>query len=64
VLEATVAHIGTTSLVTHHWIRRDGELLLAAEMVHVWVLQGSAEKTPIPEWARTGLDPWYEPANA
>src|SRR5664279_4030422 len=36
-LEAMVAHIGTTSLITHHRILRDGALLLAREMVHVWV---------------------------
>jgi acyl-CoA thioester hydrolase len=64
VLEAIVTHIGTTSLVTHHRIRHDGELLLAGEMVHVWVRRGLAEKTPIPEWARAGLQPWYDPANA
>jgi acyl-CoA thioester hydrolase len=64
VLEATVAHIGTTSLITNHRIRRDEELLLGAEMVHVWVRRGSARKTPIPEWARSGLAPWHQPAAA
>ena len=62
ILEATAAHIGTTSLITHHRIRRDDELLLIAEMVHVWVKRGSADKTPIPEWARAGLQPWLSPA--
>jgi acyl-CoA thioester hydrolase len=64
VLEAVVTHIGTTSLITQHRIRRDGELLFVGEMVHVWVRRGSAEKTPIPDWARAGLLPWYEPAVA
>jgi acyl-CoA thioesterase FadM len=64
MLEATVAHIGTTSLITHHRIRRHDELLLGAEMVHVWVRHGSAQKTPIPDWARTGLEPWHEPQAA
>jgi hypothetical protein len=31
---------------------------------HVWVRRGSAQKTAIPQWARAGLKPWYEPANA
>jgi acyl-CoA thioester hydrolase len=61
-LEATVAHIGTTSLITHHRIRRDEELLFGAEMVHVWVRRGSAQKTPLPDWARAGLQPWHQPA--
>lgn len=60
VLEATVAHIGTTSLITHHRILRDAQLLCVAEMVHVWVRRGAAEKTPIPDWARDGLQPWCE----
>jgi acyl-CoA thioester hydrolase len=62
VLEATVAHIGTTSLITHHRVQRDGELLLAGEMVHVWVRRDSAQKAPIPDWARAGLQRWYDPA--
>jgi acyl-CoA thioester hydrolase len=59
-LEVTVTHIGTTSLITHHRIRRSTELLFEADMVHVWVRRGSAQKTPLPAWARDGLQPWYD----
>jgi acyl-CoA thioester hydrolase len=62
LLEATVAHIGTTSLITHHRILREGELRFSAEMVHVWVRRGSARKTAIPDWARAGLQRWYAPS--
>jgi acyl-CoA thioester hydrolase len=59
-IEATVSHLGTTSVGTSYRFLRDGELLLEAEMRHVFVTLGTAEKTPIPDWARTGLAPWAE----
>ncbi|MGI8714858.1 MAG: acyl-CoA thioesterase [Solirubrobacteraceae bacterium] len=60
-LEATVAHIGTTSLITDHRLRRDGELLIEGRLVHIWVQRATTVKTAIPDWARTGLNRWYEP---
>ncbi len=57
-IEATVTHLGTTSLDTNYRFLRDGELLLEAEMRHVFVTRGTAEKTPVPDWARAGLAPW------
>ena len=38
-VEATVAHLGTTSIVTAHRFLRgdDGQLLLEAEVRHVWI---------------------------
>jgi acyl-CoA thioester hydrolase len=64
VIEATVTHLGTTSVVTayrFHRGGRDGELLLDAEIRHVWVDRATATKTPMPDWAREGLSRWYDP---
>jgi acyl-CoA thioester hydrolase len=63
-LEATVTHLGTTSLITEHRIRRGDDLLVEGELVHVWVQRASTAKTPIPEWAREGLARWHAPAPA
>lgn len=62
-LEATVTHMGTTSLTSRHRFRRaGGELVLDAEIRHVFVDRATATKTPIPDWARAGLAPWHVPA--
>jgi acyl-CoA thioester hydrolase len=59
-LEAVVIRIGTTSITSRHRFRRTtGELLLEAEIRHVFVDRQTAAKTPIPDWARTGLEPWH-----
>jgi acyl-CoA thioester hydrolase len=59
VIEATITKMGTTSLTSAHRFRRaDGELLLDAEIRHVFVDAASGAKTPIPEWARAGLARW------
>lgn len=63
-LDLTVTHLGTTSLITTHRIRRGDELLVEGELVHVWVQRASTVKTPIPDWAREGLEAWYAPAAA
>jgi acyl-CoA thioester hydrolase len=59
-LEAIVTRIGTTSLTSRHRFRRagDAELLIDAEIRHVFVDRRTAAKTPIPDWARAGLEPW------
>ena len=81
-IEATVVHLGTTSLGTaYRFLRGDdrghqrdssdhrgdvgdhpaGELLVEAQLRHVFVTAGTAEKTPIPGWAREGLEAWAAP---
>jgi acyl-CoA thioester hydrolase len=60
-LDATVTHMGTSSLITEHRIHRGEELLVEGHLVHVWVRQASIEKAPIPDWARSGLAPWHIP---
>lgn len=57
-LEVAVAHLGTTSILTDHAIRRDAEPLVSGSMRHVVVDRRTLAKTPIPDWARAGLAPW------
>lgn len=64
-LEAVVTRIGTTSITSAHRFRRlDGDLILEAEIRHVFVDRATATKTPMPAWAREGLQPWHIPAAA
>jgi acyl-CoA thioester hydrolase len=64
-VEATVTHLGVTSVVSAYRFRRaDGELLLDAEIRHVWVDPATATKAPMPDWAREGLMPWYAPGSS
>jgi acyl-CoA thioester hydrolase len=64
VIEATVTNIGTTSVTTAFCFQRDGtdELLLDADIRHVWIDPETRAKTPMPDWGRDGLQPWYVPA--
>ena len=63
VIEATVTHLGSTSVTTAFRFRRtDGELLLDAHIRHVWIDPETRAKTPMPDWGREGLAPWYVPA--
>ena len=59
-LEVTITRLGNTSISTAHRITRDGELLLDASLHHVLVDLGSHSKTPIPDWLRSGLEPFSE----
>jgi acyl-CoA thioester hydrolase len=54
-LEVEVTRVGTTSLATSLRIRRDGELLVEGEMVHVFIDRDALTKTPIPERIRAAL---------
>jgi acyl-CoA thioester hydrolase len=64
-VEAAVIDMGTTSITSSHRFRRsDGELLLDAQIRHVFIDRESAVKTPMPDWARVGLQRWYLPAQA
>jgi acyl-CoA thioester hydrolase len=64
VITATVAHLGTTSVTTAFCFHRAGtkEMLLQAEIRHVFIDPATAAKTAMPDWAREGLAPWYAPA--
>jgi acyl-CoA thioester hydrolase len=60
-IETAVTHLGTTSMRTLYRFLRDGKLLLTASLRHVFVQEGSSSKTPIPDWARAGLEQWLLP---
>jgi acyl-CoA thioester hydrolase len=51
----SVNRLGTTSMTTDVEVRRDGELLVDGQIVHVWVDAESLEKIPIPDRAREKL---------
>lgn len=57
-LEVAVTHLGTTSMITHHLIHRGEQPVVDGSLRHVFVDRRTLGKTPIPEWARTGLEPW------
>jgi acyl-CoA thioester hydrolase len=57
-LEVAVSHLGTTSIVTSHYILRESDLLVEVEIRHVLVDAKTLSKTPIPDWVRAGLEPW------
>jgi acyl-CoA thioester hydrolase len=66
-LDALVTRLGTTSITSRHRFRRaTGDPLLEAEIRHVFIDRATAVKTPIPDWARAGLERWHseEPAGA
>jgi acyl-CoA thioester hydrolase len=64
VIEATVTNLGTTSVTTAFRFQRAAteELLLRAEIRHVFIDPATADKRPMPDWARDGLAPWHVPA--
>jgi acyl-CoA thioester hydrolase len=57
-LEIAVTHLGNTSIVTDHLIRREEQELVRGFLRHVFVDCRTLAKTPIPVWARAGLAPW------
>jgi acyl-CoA thioester hydrolase len=65
VVEATVTHLGTTSITTAFRFHRGGtnELLLEGWIRHVWIDPHTHAKTTMPGWGREGLAPWYVPGN-
>jgi len=61
--EMLVTHLGTTSMRSHHRMVRvqDSAPLMEADMRHVWIDRETQRKTPIPDWARAGVEPWHAP---
>jgi acyl-CoA thioester hydrolase len=57
-VEVTVVAIGTTSVTSAYRFRRGPEVLLEATVRHVFIDRATAAKTPMPDWAREGLEPW------
>jgi acyl-CoA thioester hydrolase len=64
-VEATVTNLGRTSVTTEYRFLRGEEVLLEATLRHVFIDRTTSAKTPMPAWAREGLEPWLaEPAKA
>ena len=63
-LSIEVTHLGTTSMLTRHVARVGPDLIAEGDLRHVFVDLESLEKTPIPDWARAGLEPWCVPARS
>lgn len=61
-LSVAVTHMGTTSIVTRHFARCGGDVVAEGDLRHVLVDLQTLAKTPIPDWARDGLEPWVVPA--
>jgi acyl-CoA thioester hydrolase len=57
-LTARVTRLGTTSITTEIDVLRDGELLVAGRLQHVIVDAETWKKTEIPDWVRSGLEPY------
>jgi acyl-CoA thioester hydrolase len=58
-LSVAVSHTGNTSIVTRHFARCGGDVVAEGDLRHVLVDLRTLAKTPIPDWAREGLQPWY-----
>jgi acyl-CoA thioester hydrolase len=62
-LSVVITHIGNTSILTRHSARRGADVVVVeGELRHVLVDLQTLAKTPIPDWARNGLEPWHVPA--
>ena len=59
-LRIDITRLGSTSISSGHRISRDGELVLEGSLHHVLVDLKTRSKTPIPDWWRSGLEPWSE----
>jgi acyl-CoA thioester hydrolase len=58
-LAIAITHLGTTSVLTHHTATCAGELIAEGELRHVLVDRETLVKTPLPDWLREGLEPWW-----
>ena len=57
-LSVAITHMGQTSILTRHEARCGSDLVAEADLRHVLVDLKTLVKTPIPDWARDGLEPF------
>ncbi len=57
-LRAQIARLGTTAITTEIDVLREDELLVAGVLRHVCVSTETWSKTELPEWVRSGLQPF------
>jgi acyl-CoA thioester hydrolase len=55
-LSVAVTHLGQTSILTRHEARSGPDLVVEGDLRHVLVDLKTLAKTPIPDWARKGLE--------
>jgi acyl-CoA thioester hydrolase len=55
-----LTRLGNTAMTTRIDVRRDGDLLVEGELVHVFVDAGTNEKRPIPGEIREALIPYLD----
>jgi len=63
-MSVVVTRVGNTSILTRHRARCGEDVVAEGELRHVLVDLQTLAKTPIPDWARDGLEPWHVPAEA
>ena len=56
VVSVAVTHLGETSILTRHEARCGPDLVVEGDLRHVLVDLKTIAKTPIPDWAREGLE--------
>ena len=57
-LRARVTRLGSTAITTEIDVMRGDELLVAGRLRHVCVSTDTWTKTELPEWVRSGLEPF------
>jgi acyl-CoA thioester hydrolase len=57
-LEVEITRLGNTGISSAHRIIRDTDLVLEGSLHHVLVDLKTRSKAPIPDWLRSGLEPW------
>jgi acyl-CoA thioester hydrolase len=57
-LRAQIARLGRTAITTEIDVVRGGDLLVAGRLRHVCVATDTWSKTDVPDWVRSGLQPF------
>lgn len=58
---ASVTRLGGTSMTTELMVKRGGEPIAEGELRHVFIASDGAQKSPIPEAVRAGLERYTVP---
>jgi acyl-CoA thioester hydrolase len=57
-LQARVAELGPSSITTEIAVVRDGQVLVEGRLQHVFVDATTWKRTEMPDWIRSGLEPY------
>jgi len=58
-VEVAITRLGSTAMTTRQLVRRGADVLVEGEMRHVFIDAQRRAKVPIPDWIRTGLEPFH-----